>query len=87
MHCCGFISGGSGGRIYVTAVLSCLEIVSLSVEEMEDGSRINRQCDQVYRECNSWKSVDLFLAGWHKDPLSLLVKDWILNLEANSHLN
>lgn len=87
MHCCGFISGGSGGRIYVTAVLSCLEIVSLSVEEMEDGSRINRQCDQVYRECNSWKSVDLFLAGWHKDPLSPLGQGLDSQFIANSRLN
>lgn len=44
--------------------------VSLSVEEMEEGSRTKRQCDQIYGEYNSWKSVDLFLAGWHKDPLS-----------------
>lgn len=46
------------------------KIASLSVEEMEDGSRINRRCEQVYRECNSWKSVDFFLTGWHKAPLS-----------------
>lgn len=46
------------------------KIASLSVEEMEARSRINRRCEQVYREYNSWKSVDFFLTGWHKAPLS-----------------